>query len=77
MTSPRAVAAHQRPRPGARPRRGADRPVLPCGPARPHGSGGLSRRIVLTAGQHAGGAAIEVTEGGETFRWAGVSPWPG
>ena len=29
---------------------------------------GLSRRIVLAAGQHSTAAAIEVTEGGETFR---------
>ncbi len=29
---------------------------------------GLSRRIVLAAGRRASGAAIEVTEGGETFR---------
>ena len=29
---------------------------------------GLSRRIVLAAGQRASGAAIEVTEGGETFQ---------
>ena len=40
----------------------------PAVPPGPHGSGGLSRRIVLTAGKHAGGAAIEVTEGVETFR---------
>ncbi|HZM54365.1 MAG TPA: cyclopropane-fatty-acyl-phospholipid synthase family protein, partial [Acidimicrobiales bacterium] len=31
-------------------------------------TGDLSRRIVLAAGQRASGAAIEVTEGGETFR---------
>ncbi len=33
-----------------------------------HRSTGLSRRIVLAAGQRASGAAIDVTEGGETFR---------
>lgn len=33
-----------------------------------HWPGGLSRRIVLAAGQRARGAAIEVTEGGETLR---------
>ena len=32
------------------------------------GSAGLSRRIVLAAGRRAGGAAIEVTEGGRTLR---------
>ena len=32
------------------------------------GTGGPSRRIVLAAGRRARGAAIDVTEGGETFR---------
>ncbi len=49
---------------GVRDRRGLHPAVAPGR----HGSGDLSRRIVLTAGEHAGGAAIEVTEGVETFR---------
>ena len=41
------------------------------------GRAGLSRRIVLAAGQRASGAAIEVTEGGETFQLGRGEPWPG
>jgi cyclopropane-fatty-acyl-phospholipid synthase len=49
---------------GERGRRGLRDAVRPDG----HGSAGLARWIVLTAGEHARSAAIEVTEGGETFR---------